>query len=113
MREVDPICYSRNENQGPDTLRIYRVLGFLHGGTQEFRADLADWQAFRHSRINIMVATDAYGQGIDKPDIDFILHWEPPVNIETQLVSSSIWVSILRASELESHPHAGTPKDCA
>ena len=44
-----------------------------------------------------MVATDAYGQGIDKPDIDFILHWEPPVNIETQLGSSSVWMSILRA----------------
>ncbi|CAE7313699.1 SGS1 [Symbiodinium natans] len=41
--------------------------------------------AFRENRINIMVATDAYGQGIDKPDIDVIVHWEPPLNIETYL----------------------------
>ena len=29
-----------------------------------------------------MVATDAYGQGIDKADIRLIVHWEPPVNLE-------------------------------
>lgn len=29
-----------------------------------------------------MVATDAYGQGIDKADIRLIVHWEPPVNFE-------------------------------
>lgn len=31
-----------------------------------------------------MVATDAYGQGIDKADIRLIVHWEPPVNLEMQ-----------------------------
>lgn len=58
------------------------VVGQMDGETPpDERAELN--LAFRHNRINIMVATDAYGQGIDKPDIDFILHWEPPVNIET------------------------------
>ncbi|CAE7262407.1 unnamed protein product [Symbiodinium pilosum] len=38
---------------------------------------------FRENRISIMVATDAYGQGIDKPDIDVIVHWQPPLNMET------------------------------
>ena len=29
-----------------------------------------------------MVATDAYGQGIDMADIRSVIHWEPPVNLE-------------------------------
>ena len=48
-------------------------------------------QAFQANRINIMVATDAYGQGIDKPDIDMIFHWEPPLNMEMPLVRACAW----------------------
>lgn len=39
-------------------------------------------QDFQAGNIDIMVATDAYGQGIDKADIRLIVHWEPPVNLE-------------------------------
>ena len=39
-------------------------------------------QDFQSHRIDLMVATDAYGQGIDKADIRLIVHWEPPVNLE-------------------------------
>ena len=34
-----------------------------------------------------MVATDAYGQGIDKANIRLVIHWEPPVNFEVHLDS--------------------------
>eukprot|EP00438_Fugacium_kawagutii_P024803 Skav217139 [mRNA] locus=scaffold1539:167598:172972:- [translate_table: standard] len=37
---------------------------------------------FQQGNIDVMVATDAYGQGIDKADIRLIVHWEPPVNLE-------------------------------
>ena len=39
-------------------------------------------QDFQSKEIDLMVATDAYGQGIDKADIRLIVHWEPPVNFE-------------------------------
>lgn len=37
---------------------------------------------FKHDRCRIMVATNAFGMGIDKPDIECVIHASPPGNIE-------------------------------
>ena len=58
------------------------------GKTNEAKHPIPTNKEFRENRISIMVATDAYGQGIDKPDIDVIVHWQPPLNMETQRVGS-------------------------
>ncbi|WP_419838022.1 RecQ family ATP-dependent DNA helicase [Candidatus Poriferisodalis sp.] len=38
--------------------------------------------AFRHGEIDVVVATKAFGMGIDKPDIALIVHSEMPATIE-------------------------------
>ncbi len=38
--------------------------------------------AFRHGEIDLVVATKAFGLGIDKPDIALIVHLEMPASIE-------------------------------
>ncbi|CAJ1457203.1 unnamed protein product [Effrenium voratum] len=61
---------------------LQMVVGYIDGETppeERARQNLD----FRNGEIDIMVATDAYGQGIDKPDIDLVIHWEPPFNFET------------------------------
>eukprot|EP00930_Biecheleria_cincta_P021685 TRINITY_DN15997_c0_g4_i1.p1 TRINITY_DN15997_c0_g4~~TRINITY_DN15997_c0_g4_i1.p1 ORF type:complete len:1041 (-),score=135.72 TRINITY_DN15997_c0_g4_i1:265-3387(-) len=39
-------------------------------------------QAFQQNEIQVMVATAAYGMGIDKPGIDNIINYGPPINME-------------------------------
>ena len=39
-------------------------------------------QSFMESRVRVIVATNAFGLGIDKPDIRFVIHTEMPGTIE-------------------------------
>ena len=39
-------------------------------------------EAFMHDEARLMVATNAFGMGIDKPDIRFIVHYQVPGSIE-------------------------------
>lgn len=39
-------------------------------------------EQFIHDKVNIMVATNAFGMGIDKPDIRWVIHYNLPQSIE-------------------------------
>ena len=52
-----------------------------HGGlTDRERTDAQDF--FISGKANIVVATNAFGMGIDRPDIRFVCHYEMPGSIE-------------------------------
>ncbi|MFK7900817.1 MAG: ATP-dependent DNA helicase RecQ [Cyclobacteriaceae bacterium] len=54
---------------------------FYHGGlSTEARNKKQDsWIA---NSTRIMVCTNAFGMGIDKPDVRSVVHWEPPLSLE-------------------------------
>ncbi len=55
--------------------------GVYHGGLSgtERSEKLKRWL---NGEIRIIVATNAFGMGIDKPDVRFVLHYEIPDNVE-------------------------------
>jgi len=42
----------------------------------------ANQDRFMSGQANVMIATNAFGMGIDKPDIRFVLHWQMPGSLE-------------------------------
>ena len=40
-------------------------------------------EAWKKGDIRVMVCTNAFGMGIDKPDVRFVVHWEPTDSLES------------------------------
>ena len=71
-----------------DTARIaalLRAAGHVarpYHGAMESSERMHTEDAFRHGELDVVVATKAFGMGIDKPDIALIVHLEMPATIE-------------------------------
>ena len=57
------------------------AVGRYHAGLSEQERS-ASQHAFLHDQVTLMVATVAFGMGIHKPDIRFIVHLDMPRTIE-------------------------------
>ncbi len=79
------IIYVRNRKKTKEIALMLRKLGFsasfYHAGLsdQERAARQDEWKG---DFTRIMVATNAFGMGIDKPDVRIVIHIEPPDSIE-------------------------------
>ena len=98
---------------------LLRVAGHVvrayHGGMDTAaRAHVED--AFRHGEIDVVVATKAFGMGIDKPDIALIVHIEMPASIEEYVQETG---RVARGAGKPGMPAHGTavlltmPRDCS
>lgn len=72
-KNVEKVSDFLNEN-GYDSL-IYHA-----GLSNEIRSKNQD--DFINDRCNLIVATNAFGMGIDKPDVRFVVHYNMPKNLE-------------------------------
>ena len=52
-----------------------------HGGLARREREAAQ-EAFMHGRAEVIVATSAFGMGVDKPDVRFVFHTEPPDSLD-------------------------------
>lgn len=79
------IIYVRNRKGTKDIANVLQQMGipasFYHAGldneTREKRQN--EW---KQNRIRVIVATNAFGMGIDKPDVRSVIHMDLPENLE-------------------------------
>ncbi len=73
-KSVESIC-KRLQDMGYSATRY-------HAGLCESERS-KNQEDFLYDRVNIMVATNAFGMGIDKPDISYVIHYNMPKNLES------------------------------
>ena len=85
LHEGSAIVYVRSRRHSREIAEHLTDAGFsatfYHAGLDHAQKDerQRDWQ---HDRTRIMVATNAFGMGIDKPDVRLVVHYECPDSIE-------------------------------
>jgi ATP-dependent DNA helicase RecQ len=76
-------CLSRKSAEATaDFLRAHGVPARAYHAGMEGAARAQVQEAFRRDDIDVVVATVAFGMGIDKPDVRYIIHRDMPRSIE-------------------------------
>lgn len=73
----------RRTKEVSDFLLQHKIsASYYHAGltSEERNRRQKDWI---ENRIRVMVCTNAFGMGIDKPDVRMVIHYEPPQNPES------------------------------
>jgi ATP-dependent DNA helicase RecQ len=67
---------------------LYELLNGLNGGVAKYHGRMGASQRREHQErfmsgdVRAMIATNAFGMGIDKPDVRFVIHYNMPGSLE-------------------------------
>ncbi|MFD2202086.1 RecQ family ATP-dependent DNA helicase [Shivajiella indica] len=79
------IVYLRNRKGTKEVASVFNKLGipstFYHAGLDNLTREKRQLE-WKSNRIRVMVATNAFGMGIDKPDVRLVVHLDLPENLE-------------------------------
>lgn len=79
------IVYTRTRQQTVDIARFLEEHGitasYYHAGLANAEKDVRQTN-WRKDRVRVMVATNAFGMGIDKPDVRLVIHYSMPDSLE-------------------------------
>ena len=80
------IVYSSTRREVDMVYALFRRFGIpchrYHGGMLASERNTEQERFMRRGHRTVMVATNAFGLGIDKPDIRYILHYQSPASLE-------------------------------
>lgn len=79
------IVYTRNREQTREVAHALTAQGltavYYHAGLTSLDKDVRQ-RAWSEGEFRIMVATNAFGMGIDKPDVRWVIHMDVPDSVE-------------------------------
>ncbi|WP_430609605.1 RecQ family ATP-dependent DNA helicase [Enterococcus sp. DIV0876] len=78
------IIYCATRNQVEEVYRSLKkdyAVGFYHGGLASDQRKMLQ-QQFSQNQLQLLVATNAFGMGINKSDIRFVIHYDLPDSLE-------------------------------
>lgn len=85
-RSTSGIVYCSTRNNVEEVCELLQEKGFsatrYHAGLKDIERK-ENQEEFVHDRTQIMVATNAFGMGIDKSNVSFVVHFNMPKNIES------------------------------
>ncbi|MGC2237357.1 MAG: ATP-dependent DNA helicase RecQ, partial [Pyrinomonadaceae bacterium] len=76
-------CLSRKKvEEIAELLRVNDVKALPYHAGLDPHVRMANQDAFLNEEADVIVATIAFGMGIDKPDVRFVIHYDTPKSIE-------------------------------
>lgn len=76
-------CLSRKKvEELAETLRVNDIKALPYHAGMDSASRSANQDAFLLEKVDVIVATIAFGMGIDKPDVRFVIHYDIPKSLE-------------------------------
>ncbi len=75
------IVYVRNRKRAQELAEALAGADFYHAGLTSLERSEKQ-QAWKQGKTRVMVCTNAFGMGIDKPDVRLVIHYDLPDSIE-------------------------------
>jgi ATP-dependent DNA helicase RecQ len=76
-------CLSRRRVEAlADTLKLNGIAALPYHAGMDAATRSVNQDEFLHERVDVIVATIAFGMGIDKPDVRFVIHYDIPKSLE-------------------------------
>ena len=76
-------CLSRKKvEELAETLRVNGIKALAYHAGMESAMRSENQDAFLNEDVDVIVATIAFGMGIDKPDVRFVIHYDIPKSLE-------------------------------
>lgn len=76
-------CLSRKKvEELAETLKVNNIKALPYHAGMDSATRTANQDAFLLEKVDVIVATIAFGMGIDKPDVRFVIHYDIPKSLE-------------------------------